>query len=37
MKNSIIKEKSFNFALEIIDLYKKLQEQKRIYTIKTTS
>ncbi|MFC2611444.1 MULTISPECIES: four helix bundle protein [Capnocytophaga] len=28
MKNSIIKEKSFNFALEIIDLYKKLQEQK---------
>ena len=37
MKNSIIKEKSFSFALEIIDLYKKLQEQKRIYTIKTTS
>ena len=28
MKNSIIKEKSFNFALEIIDLYKILQEQK---------
>lgn len=28
MKNSIIKEKSFNFSLEIIDLYKKLQEQK---------
>ena len=28
MKNSIIKEKSFSFALEIIDLYKILQEQK---------
>ena len=28
MKNSIFKEKSFNFSLEIIDLYKKLQEQK---------
>ena len=28
MKNSIIKEKSFSFALEISDLYKKLQEQK---------
>lgn len=28
MKESIIKEKSFKFALEIIELYKQLKEQK---------
>ena len=33
MKENIIKDKTFNFALKIIDLYRELVEVKREYVL----
>ncbi len=33
MKNSIIKEKSFGFAVEVVKIYSKLVEKKKEYVM----
>ncbi len=37
MKESIVKEKSFEFALQIIELYQVLQEEKRSLSYQNNS